>query len=762
MDIKYKKEKLSSINDEVQEFHPVLDALFKNMKDITRVEYTHGQFEFGADFILTKIDQILKETEYIGIIAKINNITQSNLIDIERQIQETETHRYSSNGKKEIYISEVWVVTNGTISHNAQQLIHDKYKSKKIKFIDAELLIKLIDEYIKYFWLDISIKISDLINKIYFQNEEIDKSQSLIQSNGNNFYIEQDILEAYDSLYHSDKKRKMKKRRIVDIDELISNEDFILIEGGMGSGKSKLMRKIVSNYASVLKYIETKIIPIYITYIDFVNEYDLNIDKLIQNYISDYSRDDFSKTTFLILIDGFDEKKEEPKKQIEILKNICDEDFKEKNIKVIITSRFLSSFIDENIQLPQCKRLEIAPLTIRKTIRFLEELCKSINISSRILEDIKKSHLMKDLPRSPIAAILLAKLINENSKDIPANMTELYSRYLELMLGRWDIEKGLESQKEYQTAERIIMNFAEYLIDNNIPSVSRDECMGYFNDYLKKRNIDIDAELLFEKMISRSNIISEDLTKKNVFFTHRTFAEYYYAKQKLLNRDLDINNRAFQLYWMNIYFFYIGLYQDCPELLRSLMDIEVYDESELWIKIINMSNYFLAGYSSPYEIVESSLHKIMIKASELYLSIIEKKIESPFSSLSEIHLLWWIQLIIRESYSYDYFTKAFDEAILLIEDASIDDRVKVYAIFFIGVISLDLGNKTAFDYLIDKYKSSLPLQLQFALYYEGKRLDDPSQVLKKQMKKLKQKVKSYDENQIKNLHEKPIKIKKIT
>ena len=70
LDEKYKKEKISNINDEVKEFHPLLNSLFKKMIEISNVEYTHGQQEMGADFILTRCDALLDNIEYIAIVVK--------------------------------------------------------------------------------------------------------------------------------------------------------------------------------------------------------------------------------------------------------------------------------------------------------------------------------------------------------------------------------------------------------------------------------------------------------------------------------------------------------------------------------------------------------------------------------------------------------------------------------------------------------------------------------------------------------------------
>ena len=52
MDYEQKKNGLFSLQDEVNDLHPLLDELFKNMDGIDRVEHTHGNSEMGADFVL--------------------------------------------------------------------------------------------------------------------------------------------------------------------------------------------------------------------------------------------------------------------------------------------------------------------------------------------------------------------------------------------------------------------------------------------------------------------------------------------------------------------------------------------------------------------------------------------------------------------------------------------------------------------------------------------------------------------------------------
>ncbi|MBT3168966.1 MAG: hypothetical protein HN921_17985 [Bacteroidetes bacterium] len=752
-----KKSKINSLSKEVKEFHPVLEQLFKNMDKIQNVDYTHGSNELGADFVLTSLDDILCETEYIGVIVKTGNINQSRINGIDKQIRECNIDRFAINGKKQISLNVIWVITNEGFTSNAEKIINNKFKTKNIKFIRDSSIIKLIDKHIQDYWMDIDIEVSDLINKVNLQIQDIDRSLSLVTIENNSFYIEQEILKQYENEYNTENT----KRKKLIINKEIEDNNFLLIEGGMGAGKSKLLRKVCLDYSSIDNYVKFERIPVFVSYVDFYDKFNSSIDDTITSFLNTYQHKELLDNNFVILIDGFDEKLSEKDKLTEL--NKISEQASEKR-KIILTTRFLSGFIEKESEICSCERYEIAPLSLKKTIEFLEKICKSINISQRIFEDLKKSTLLKELPRSPIAAILLAKLLQENTKDLPANMTELYSKYLELMLGRWDIDKDLdlETQKEYQISETVISNIAEHFIDENVVSISDSECFSYFDDYLSERNTEISSKQLYDKVIKRSNILSKNNITNEIMFSHRTFAEYYYAKSKNKENSLVINDKAFDLYWMNICFFYIGLKQDCPELLQDIVSIDPKNESQAWLKLINMSNYFLAGYSTPYIIVEDNLFKLMIYAAKLYLDIIRKKIDSPFGFLSEISLLWWIQYILRESYSYEYFEKALDATILKIEESSEEQDTKLYALFFSSLVFLELGNSDSFEYLISNHKTDLPLNLQFGFYYEGDKLKDTSKIIKKQVKRIHRRLSNLPNKDIESLHKNAISLKKIT
>lgn len=169
----------------------------------------------------------------------------------------------------------------------------------------------------------------------------------------------------------------------------------------------------------------------------------------------------------------------------------------------------------------------IKPLKVTGIIKFIEEFCQNLDSKYQILEDLKRSDLFKVLPKTPIAAIILARLISEGNQDLPSNLTELYSKFCEISLGRWDIDKGLKTQKQFDALDALVIKISEYMYENSLEYMSKSEGKQIFHDYLSQRNLDINSNLLFTELIERSGIISYNKNNDTIYFKHRSFLEFF-------------------------------------------------------------------------------------------------------------------------------------------------------------------------------------------------------------------------------------------
>lgn len=733
---------INNIKDEVGDLHPLLKKLLPKLPGIVDMEYTHGPNEMGADFVLAKKHESLGHIQYIGIVAKVGKVHQD-FSEIERQIDECFTvPRYFRNGKEEIYISEVWVIATQNVTGGAQKKIRASFVSRSIEFIDGKRLEELINQYLPIFWVDLSLHISDYLNTLRVNTLELDRRLSLFDIGDNNLYVEQDIYEILDIDYQRGRNARVQKRRLVNIYREIQQEKFLLIEGGMGAGKSKLLRQIVNHYTDPEIYKTTSLLPIFITYKELSQTFEGHIEQLVQTRIASEVLAELENKNILILIDGLDEKRLSPEDQLEVLISLKTQVLNSPSFRAIVTTRYLPGLREVSSIKREIARYELSPLSLNKTIAFIQALCTRLDIKSRILEDLKKSPLFKELPRSPIAAILLAKLLNENSEELPSNMTELYSKYSELMLGRWDMKKGLQSEKEYEALNNITMQLAEHLILNELDSMSIDEAKSKVDAYLNKRNLNINRHEIFEKLIERTEIVTANYQTQTLNFKHRTFAEFFFAKSMLHRHDkFEIDHRAFQLYWANSYFFYLGLRKDCPELVNVITEMLPTSQAERWMKVINMGNYLLAAYASPYDTITQGIKQTMLDAAQLYLDTISVKEESPFTHLPQMGILWLVQMVVRGGYSYNFFQSALECAALSISENEFDEgkydpEVKPYALFFLNVTNIELGKQQTFDLLLDLYTDSLPLDLSLAIRHESKNLPELTRLMRRQDKRV--------------------------
>jgi hypothetical protein len=735
---KEKREQLARLDNEVKDFHPVLAALLPKLPRVLKVDYTHGQDEKGADFVLTRTDDTLGTPEYVGILAKVGKITQS-LTTLYDQISDCNSRRYTSGGKKEIQLDEVWVVTNESISTNAQEKIHDKFATTKIKFLEHDDLIRLIDKYMGHYWTLLDVPVGEYLSTIDHRIQEDDIARSLLPQSSEQFYVEL-TLSPWKIEFEERKKSDNRSHTLM---ELIRSQKVTVVEGESGSGKSQLLRHVVREMATPSNYVKWHFLPVYVSYADLYRNHNLDIARFLsESTFSAFPEQIKDGAVVVVIVDGFDELLIEDRCVEEELKRLVTSAEELPHVKVVLATRPLN-ILDYRKLLPsKSPAYEINPLSLKQVMEFFQHICKSISISNRLLEDIKSSDLFKQLPRSPISAILLAQIVNDNQEDLPSNLTDVYTRYSQLMLGLWDVRKGLQSQKEFEAATNIIMRIAAYFVENDLPYIGEGEAREFFQEYLDKRNFTIVPGTLFTRTITRSGIIQMDKSNR-VYFKHRSFAEYYYALGKFRQPDDKfVNHRVYRAAWRTIYFFYIGLHKDCEKLLRDILALSPKDTNERFWRYANMGEYLLAGYATPYNVVEDALPTLMLEAVDLYLDIAENKIDSPISDMPELFALKFFEAVTNGCYSYRFFLKAADSAVLSIcANQDCDNVRKAYALFFLSVLYRAFGRENPFDGLLESFEKDLPLSIRVGLLYEEKHTKHASTLLKRNAKWVKHEMK---------------------
>lgn len=712
MDFESKRILVSAITDEVNVLHPLLSHLLRNIKDVTHVEYTHGTNEKGADFIVTRHDEALNTTHHIGIVAKVGKILQ-NFDDVARQIEECQQIRSVQGGMAQVRLSEVWVINTSSISRNAEDKIQDKYRAQKITFVDGEKLTGLIDKYAEYFWYDVPTNVGSYLQDLSTRLTSLDAELSVLKGlNCPDFYISPEIQEFSRPTYS--RHARPYRARLVNFHEVVRKETVSFLEGDMGYGKSKTARAIALYYTAPERFKQFGVIPVFLSFRSFSENGKTLAEILLAETKGYFNISAYANCEFLFILDGVDEAIKKGSNWQERLQIAIREAKSTPKFHLLLTSRPLRLLDEPTSAYAGSSRYELKPLSLSKLINFVEQACTNMSLPKRLFEDLQKSDLFKQLPQSPIAAALLSRLISQNTNDLPSNLTELYAKSIENLLGRWDIDKGGCTEKEYRDAERVVLEVTTYMVENQLPHMNYLEAVGLIEQWHKDRNTNVSLDSLKERVFFKSGIFVVDEDQSLLSFRHRSFGEFLFALASQRNNKPPPIQSSFNPYWVVPQYFYTGLLGDCKQHLHDLLSHEPKNETESWLKILFMPDYFLAGYQTPYSIVEGNLYKLFLDAASLFNRIRSGDTKTKLAELPEMHLLWFFQRLIRDCFDYEYFRKSITTTLLKIDGEIADPKIKEIALFFASCYAAQLGDASGFEFLL-KHHPTEKLQLSVAL-----------------------------------------------
>ncbi|WP_154234824.1 NACHT domain-containing protein [Burkholderia pseudomallei] len=707
----WKMDKIHALKDEVKELHPTLHDLFLKIPYIRSIQYTHGPNEMGADFVLVREDNVLLQEKYIGIIAKADDIKQD-YTDLKRQIDECGIERTIDGGKRSIYLSEIWIVTSQNITNNARTKLHRDHKTTNISFLDGAAIAKLIEKHFPEYWDRQTARLSSYITSQSSRITSIGSNHSLLPPNIGSIRVDQQIYRIPDDAKNS--FRIHSPHKTTNLISELQRRRAIFIEGGMGSGKSELLRSTAVALFSPDHLNSTKILPLFLTYREFKEKVEsLNsIVKEAREYIDDESYH------VAIFIDGMDEVSDCEEEKISLVCKLSNDLLQDDKLKLVITSRNIDGITRRKDLAKSFEMYQIAPLAFSSLVNFIQKICNTEGVSDRLRSDLQKSPLLKALPRTPLSAILLAKLLSENVKDLPSTLPELYSKYTELALGRWDLRKGNGSEKEYETVYRLTANLAAYMLENDLDVVGIGEVGRLFKDYLDRRNTGQNADAIQQCFVASREIVAYDSENKTIQFRHRTFAEFFYSQNIFYQQGRSASiKKPFHPYWKSIEYFYLGLIKDAPERINQLSAIAPDGVLEKLIKCTQLGLFMLAAYQTPYESLEGALYRAFVDAAEICCAVSRgEHNDSPLATLPELQVLALLTQSLKQSYGYEFFQRALVTAkIKLAEDVGLVREVGFVAEFFIDSVLAELDDASAFVRLIENHESELNWSLRLGI-----------------------------------------------
>lgn len=547
-----------------------------------------GPNEHGKDTIFVSTDQLGLLT-MIAVQTKKGNLnlagtTNKNLIDAITQIKTAlETTVVTLINKKKAKPNRVILAASGRINDAARHHILDEIRNPNITFLDADDLIPKIDELLPELWLGIEADMLPYFNAI-------EKMVLGEQQEQNSYGHDGILLGAADdknfvslSLHWSTSKKRKIHGRIEEIphfEELPlasivnhkSRRSLILGEGG--SGKSTGLQRIALELARRALEQDTTsyYIPILIKAVDLARSKVSSLltyaDEITRSLSgsnkSCFTDKDLSAGRIIIMIDGLDEVGSDTDR--EYLLNLV-EIFLSSNpsCQVIITSRPYR-FITETQLLKRYDEFRVSPINWKQAEKIVKRVTEAKRVpQSQAKEFLRRLEKIHGFELNPLLVTVFAATTDYTKQDIPANITELFKKFTELMLGRWDERKGLRLQYQAPLKDFVLTRLAFHMHSTHKVSINKSDAIEIVCSELINRGHEENAKNLLDEVFDRTGLFR--VMGDEIEFRHHLLQEFF------AGRGIGDPDSVHQLiqddWWKRALVFYFGERADNISLLSA-------------------------------------------------------------------------------------------------------------------------------------------------------------------------------------------------
>jgi NACHT domain/Restriction endonuclease len=555
---------------------------------------TCGVSEYGKDCYFVR-NSALGGTDIIVVQTKKGKITlastpSANLATIVTQLKTAlETSIPLIADKKRRKPIEAFLVASGEINDAAQRHIVAEVKDPRLKFVDIEALIPLIDQFLPELWLGID---SDAISYMRALSQAMENGSELLSGgvqlttdNSNSVlddvYANVHVLRARSKREVKGKKLLPKRQRVSELQSSLpitslphEKDHLLLVVGAGGAGKSTALKRIA--YELALKPVESPSqikIPILLRARDLTDlpsatllDHALHrVQILLGGKKQPFSADDLEQGRVVFLIDGLDEVAKAESMDA-ALDTISAFHSKFPLCKIILTSR-PTPYLRSGAFLKSFTPFTITDLNLAQAAKIVRALARqkslSVENSSEILRQLQQVH---GVTLNPLIVTVFMASSDFSKQDIPPNITELFKKYTELMLGRWDEGKKLQQQIQAPVKDLVLRQVAFRMHGLRQTAIAIEEFQGMIYEELMKRGFQEEMPLLFHEIVERSGLFRVE--SDQIEFRHHLFQEFF-AGRAIPGLDF-IRGVIDSDWWKRAIVFYFG---EHPDETASLIEL---------------------------------------------------------------------------------------------------------------------------------------------------------------------------------------------
>lgn len=560
------------------------------LKGLKHAKDVCGPDEDGKDCYFWGFDTIRGRVLY-AVQTKKGNIkmaasARDNLLNAVAQLRTALSTSVKDSTTKSVVLPDyVILIASGEINKRAQEHIVDEIKDPRLLFRDRDNLVVDIDEVMPEFWLGIDVQrlpyLRALREYLVNSNDAIDLTRIGISHALTAPVTSDTFAQLYLNRVSTKNIRGKwgKPEKELDFEEfpiqdiLKHRERVSLISGGPGCGKTTTLHRLAMVLVEqALESSEAPHIPVLLTArelgkdLNVIDAANAVIKRFTNGGASGFERTDLVDGRVVILVDGFDELAHHDLQNV-VIKRLAAflEEFSK--TRLIVTSRD-SDHVREVLNKISFARFTISPINLRQARRMVDRLASGKTLTAAASEELlRRLDSIHGIELNPLLVTVFVATTDYARTDIPANITELFKKFTELMLGRWDQSKGLAQQYQSQVKDFLLCKIAFTMHERGTTSLPFTEFSVIVGEELNVRGLDADVKVLFDEIVNRSGLLR--IEGDSVVFRHLLLQEFF-AGRGIPSADylMTIVSKS---WWQRPIVFYFG---DRPNDFAALSVLE--------------------------------------------------------------------------------------------------------------------------------------------------------------------------------------------
>jgi hypothetical protein len=352
----------------------------------------------------------------------------------------------------------------------------------------------------------------------------------------------------------------------VDIASALDDQRLVLLRGGAGAGKTTLLRRLAVSAARQARDeggTGRGAVPFFVPLRDYAQKGLPATEALIENVASAIAAEMPSgwvsarlrERTTLLLVDALDEL--DPARRVEARDWLERLVASYENLRCVVSARPFA-VPEDWLAAAGFVTYDLQPLSSAGRDEFLaawHDAARELHDSDPavqewldecqrgLAEQLKSREELRRLAGNPLLCGLLCALYQDRNMHLPRDRKGLYDAALELLLVRWDEERGVRVDalpwltREEQTV--LLQRFAYSMVRNAEFAVSREDATLRFAHAMRGlRSQDARPEPILQRTLERTGLLREP-SPDVIQFVHRTFRDYLAAKEVVECGDLD-------------------------------------------------------------------------------------------------------------------------------------------------------------------------------------------------------------------------------